>query len=91
VERTGSLGTAARDARLGRRTRAAEDHFNLNADVAEVIAQLPPELRELAEQLKHLPKAEVARRLGLPTSSMRPDLRKLRRLFEKAGLRSYLQ
>lgn len=77
-----------------RRTAASErleqDLVDLEDDVEVVLAGLPPELREIAERLRTESKAETARQLGIPESTVRYRVGKIRIAFEKAGLRDHL-
>ncbi|HEY7158949.1 MAG TPA: hypothetical protein VH575_33700 [Gemmataceae bacterium] len=78
------------DARQGRYPRGEAEGVGLVLDVAEVLARLPHDQRELAEQLKHYSLAEVARRLQVPRSTLQTRVRQLREIFDHAGLRDYL-
>jgi RNA polymerase sigma factor (sigma-70 family) len=80
-----------RDARLGVRPRDESDLAEARLDVAEVLAGLPPDLRDLAERLKGQSIAEVADDLGVARTSLYQSIRRLRCRFEKAGLKDYLQ
>jgi hypothetical protein len=55
-----------------------------------VISGLPRDLRRLCELLQRGTLADAARELGVPRSTLRYQLPRLRELFESAGLRSYL-
>jgi hypothetical protein len=59
-------------------------------DLAEALARLPAELRDLAEQLRDRPLAAIARERGVPRSTLNEVRQRLRRRLEKAGLRDYL-
>jgi len=76
--------------RLGRATREERELAELAMDVSDVIAGLPPELRELAQRLKTDSLSQIARDLGVPRTTLADRVRKLRRCFEQAGLRDYL-
>ena len=60
------------------------------ATVNDVLAQLPPELRQLADLLQDSPMAEAARILGVARTTLYGRVRKLRQRFEEKGLRHYL-
>lgn len=78
------------DIRQGRSARCHAERVDLTQDVAEVLARLPDDQRELAEQLKHHSLAEVARRRDVPRSTLQTRVRQLREVFDRAGLREYL-
>lgn len=78
------------DARQGRSLRSATEQVELTLDMAEVMTQLPKDKQELMEQLQHSSLAEIARRNKVPRSTLQSQIRKLRQLFEDAGLRDYL-
>lgn len=67
-----------------------EELHDLAIDLAEVLERLPPELREVAEQLKYARPATVARQRGVPPSTLYDAIRRIRQVFEAAGLREYL-
>jgi RNA polymerase sigma-70 factor, ECF subfamily len=79
-------------ARDPRRPAAGADpeRAELRADVAGVLASLPPGSRDLARRLMDKPLAAVARDLGVPRSTLRARLRPLLARFGRAGLRGYL-
>lgn len=65
---------------------------DLALDVAEVLANLPEELRAVAEALKTDNVAAAARKLGVPRSTlMTGGVRSLLRRFRQAGLDKYVQ
>lgn len=66
------------------------EESGLVLDVADVIARLPAKQQELAEQLQHHSLAEIARQRSLPRSTLQSQVRKLRAIFDRAGLRDYL-
>lgn len=59
----------------------------LGDDINAVVSQLPEELRRICELLPKFTPAEVARELGLPRSTLNDRLKKLRAIFDAAGLR----
>jgi RNA polymerase sigma-70 factor (ECF subfamily) len=73
-----------------RRPRRFEDQSELKIDIETIQAQLAADQRDLAERLKTKPISEVARELGIPRTTLNERVRRLRRHFEKAGLREYL-
>jgi RNA polymerase sigma-70 factor (ECF subfamily) len=72
---------------------AVDDHAaeqaDLAIDVADLLARLPAELRDLAERLKTQTLSQVARDMGIPRSTLQRRVSRLRRHFEEAGLRNY--
>jgi DNA-directed RNA polymerase specialized sigma24 family protein len=70
--------------------RGDDELADLAADVADVLADLPPEERELAELLMGQSKAGAARALGVPRTTLYAAIGRLRARFERAGLRAYL-
>jgi hypothetical protein len=74
----------------GARRRAAEQH-QLRLDVDEQLRTLPALLREVAGRLRYGTKAQFARDLGIPPTTLYGLLRDLRRRFERAGLNHYLE
>lgn len=59
-------------------------------DVAAILADLPTELRALAERLKAGTVSQVARQTGVPRTSLYRPVEELREVFERAGLRDYV-
>ena len=55
-------------------------------DTAAVLATLPRPARELCERLKKDTVAEVARQMGVPRSTLRDDIARLRDHFRAMGL-----
>ncbi|MCX7425062.1 MAG: sigma-70 family RNA polymerase sigma factor [Planctomycetia bacterium] len=78
------------NSRRNRHPRCDEELSQLTQDVAEVMAKLPDELRDLAERLKAQNISEIARETGIPRTTLYESVRRLRRRFESAGLREYL-
>lgn len=69
---------------------AGQERADLALDVADAIAQLPEDKRELVQLLQHQNLTEIARLFGVPRSTLQSRLRQLRELFDHAGLREYL-
>ena len=76
--------------RTGQPHRTDQEYVALREDVRAVLARLPPELREVCERLKRASIPRVAKELGIPVTTLRYRLKKLRDVFEEAGLRDYL-
>ncbi|MCX7701184.1 MAG: sigma-70 family RNA polymerase sigma factor [Gemmataceae bacterium] len=90
VELAETVSRRGQDARLGRESRSDEERAQLAADVADVLLNLPEDLQDLAERLKHASVSQVARDLGLPRTTLLRRLEPLRRTFEDKGLRDDL-
>jgi DNA-directed RNA polymerase specialized sigma24 family protein len=72
--------------RRGNYHAAPLDRHQFATDLAEFVAQLPPEMASLAHQLmKHGP-SEVARCQGVPRSTLQDSIDILRKRFREAGL-----
>jgi len=78
------------DSRLGRASKDPHESSDLAMDVSEVLAGLPPELRDLCERLKHASVSDVARELNVPRTTLYESIRKLRKHFADVGLKGYL-
>lgn len=85
-----TISQEERDVRQGRSARSETEQVEMTLDMAEVMARLPKDKQELMEQLQHSSLAEIARRNKVPRSTLQSQIRKLRQLFEDAGLRDYL-
>jgi len=79
------------DLRAGKHTRPESERIDMRLDVSFVIAELPPELRPLAERLLDQSITEAARELGVPRSTLyETGIARLRNAFEDKGLGEYL-
>lgn len=76
--------------RTGARFRSGEELHDLATDVAQLIADLPPEVADICERLKRDTISVVARDLGMPRSTLRDLLKGVRSRFECCGMREYL-
>ena len=70
--------------------RSAEERIDLDIDLDRAMAKLPKELRRLCDLLTENSIAEVSRKLGVARSTLYSAIYKLRKVFEKAGLKDYL-
>lgn len=61
------------------------DLIDLQSDVAAITAQLPEELKQIAELLKTMCPNAISRELGIPESTVRKRIGQLRQHFERAG------
>jgi RNA polymerase sigma factor (sigma-70 family) len=91
VDLVTTLCSAAQWRRTGKTQRSHDEAANLVDDVAQVLQQLPPQLRKACELLSRASKAEAARQLGISHGALYVLLRQLSKRFEEAGLRDYLQ
>ena len=76
--------------RTGAQSRPADELSALTIDVAAVLETLPPELRELCRSLKAESVTEISRDTGIPRGTIYESIKKLREIFEDAGLKDYL-
>ena len=89
-QRLSAISQDEHDLRTGKYSRPAGERADLQLDVATVLADLPPELREIAEMLVTMSVAEVARKMGIPYSTFyETHLAKLRETFKAKGLGDY--
>ena len=82
--------TIEHDARRLQPRRRPEEDAGLRIDVEAVIAKLPPDLRRLAELLKHSTFKDAAKEMGMPRTTMYRLKQELREAFKKADLPDYL-
>lgn len=75
--------------RLGRGDGDDSERHDLHLDVERVLADLPDDARALASDLMTHSTSEVARRRGVPHSSLRYRIGRLREQCEGAGLGIY--
>jgi DNA-directed RNA polymerase specialized sigma24 family protein len=78
------------ESRMGRRSMPWVQHAELRADVARVIALLPPDLAAVASLLMSVGVVEVSRRLNLPRVTVYRRIVRIREVFLAAGLHGYL-
>ena len=76
--------------RTGKLARPVSERHDLFIDIHKVMARLPPKLRELCRRLKTETVAEIARETGVSRAVIYESIKKLRAIFEEAGLRDYL-
>ena len=55
-------------------------------EIQKVIDTMPQHLRNCAEYLKHYSPAETADMMNIPPNVLQRDIRKIRRIFEKANI-----
>jgi RNA polymerase sigma-70 factor (ECF subfamily) len=90
VERVQTIAADEADRRLGRQARSDQETAELALDVEAVLKRLPDNLRRLCELLKTGSIADAARAMGVPRTTLNDHVKKLREVFEAAGLRDYL-
>lgn len=76
--------------RIGILQRSAFEECDLRLDVERVISKLSPDLLELCERLQRQTVTEISEETGIPRHRFYPSIRKLRCIFEEAGLKDYL-
>ena len=76
--------------RTSGQSRPSEELSALAIDVAAVIEGLPHELRNLCRRLKAETVTEISRDTGVPRGTIYESIKKLREIFEDAGLKDYL-
>jgi len=69
----------------------AAEQLDLAIDLGEVLARLPEDLRQLCETLRDHSLSAAARQLGISWGRARGMVKRLRGIFERAGLADYLQ
>ena len=84
-----TIGDRQYNARRVRWPRDAHELIELTADIEKVLADLPPELRELAEALKSESISAIARRTSTPRTTLYQRVRQLRRRFVEANSRDF--
>lgn len=63
-----------------------EEHFALCDELENVLAELPSELRDLAERLKHDTIAQIARDLDIPRTTLYRQIDELRSALRESSL-----
>jgi len=68
---------------------ADESADDLDVDLRNAIATLPPNLQKLYQRLKHGSPSEIARETGTARSTVYDQMKSIMRTFAKAGLKDY--
>ena len=76
--------------RTGRLSCPAEEAHDLSIDAERAVAGLPPDLRVLCGYLQTHSISEISRETGIPRGTIYESRKRLRALFEDAGLKKYL-
>lgn len=90
VERIDTINQDDYLQRTGKLSRPISDLRGLSIDVRSAVEKLPPELRELCKRLQVESVTEISRDTGIPRGTIYESIKKLRTLFEDAGLKDYL-
>lgn len=90
IEKGATLTEDQHAFRTGVKFRSEGQLWALAADVADLLTELPLDLADICQRLKRNTVAGVARELGIPQSTLRDALQRLRPQFEGSGLREYL-
>ena len=90
VERIDTINQDDYLQRTGNLSRPISDLRGLSIDVRNAVEKLPPELRELCKRLQVESVTEISRDTGIPRGTIYESIKKLRTLFEDAGLKDYL-
>ncbi len=85
-----TIGYREYNARRGCDPRSELELAQLVRDVADVMATLTDEQRVFAEDLASRSKADIARDMGIPRTTLSSRVRPALRRFEDAGLKDYL-
>lgn len=90
VERIDTINQDDYLQRTGNLSRPISDLRGLSIDVRSAVENLPPELRDLCKRLQVESVTEISRDTGIPRGTIYESIKKLRTLFEDAGLKDYL-
>lgn len=86
VELESLVGRWNLEARTGGHSPSHTDVIDAAMDIEHALSMLPPDLRELCEQLKTMTITELARKLDMPRSTLRAKLVAVRDVMTEAGL-----
>ena len=90
VERVETLDQEDYLMRTGAQSMTAAELSALAIDVAAALEGLPHELRNLCRRLMAETVSEISRDTCVPRGTIYESIKKLREIFEDAGLRDYL-
>ena len=90
VELADTVGEQDYFRRTGQHPRQGGGLCDLCMDVQTVLARLSPEHRRLCDLLQTMSVAAASRELRIPRGTVYEDIKKLRAIFEDAGLRRFL-
>ena len=86
-----TIGDREFDARLGRHRRSEVELSQLRLDLHDMIGTLPESWQTLLELRKTRTMSEAANAMGVPRTTLDGWMRRIRKRFEKVGLRAYLE
>ena len=90
VERVDTFDQEDYILRAGGQSRPSDELSALAIDVTAVLEGLPPKLRNLCWRLQAETVTEISRDTCVPRGTIYESIKKLREIFEDAGLRDYL-
>lgn len=91
VERSQLIRQDAHNLRTGKYPRPVDEQTDMELDISDVLSNLPPDLRALAELLQSVSFAEAARQLGVARITLYDNgFACLRQVFRDKGLDGYL-
>ncbi|MFH1891093.1 MAG: hypothetical protein ABIK83_00245 [Candidatus Zixiibacteriota bacterium] len=76
--------------RTGKLSRPTSELQDLRIDLSKAMEKLPPELRQICEQLLAKTITEISEDTGVPRGTIYDHMKKIAAIFEDAGLREYL-
>jgi len=91
IERSETLDQDEANIRAGKQRRTHEEEARLRFDISIVLDDLPDDLRKVADHLMVEKVEDAAESLGVHRATIYRAIQQLRRIFDKAGLRNYLQ
>ena len=86
-----TISETQRSRHTGRIYRSNEEQWELQQDVANVLANMPPRMRKVCEMIMTGPKTAAAGELKISQWALYEMLERILVRFEKAGLRDYLK
>lgn len=84
------LASDVHSGRTGCVCRSDEEHADLATDIANIMAKMPAELRDLCQRLQNQPLTAIAQEVGIPRTTLQESIKKIRRYFDDAGMQDYL-
>ena len=91
VERSDTIDQEEYLRRTGQPTWSeAEEQRDLVLDLKKLLAELPPDLRQLCRRVESADITQVSRETGFSRATIYDRIKKVRAVFEDAGLRDYL-
>jgi RNA polymerase sigma-70 factor, ECF subfamily len=84
------LASDVHGGRTGCVRRSDAEQADLAADIANIMAKMPAELRDLCQRLQNQPLTAIAQEVGIPRTTLQESTKKIRRYFEDAGMKDYV-